>query len=142
MLVRRSNSERRDACIIGNDQGLHLHLGVWQRAYRKARSFLHHDILNLESTFVEKQPPISATNQQQQVAMAVLESVMAVLLLAAAAEEEEEEEGGGRREERKKRSCEVSAHGKKSPAPGNTLKRYGSVLPGDKCEQPVSAAAS
>lgn len=44
---------------------------VWQRAYRKARSFLHHDILNLESAFVEKQPPISVTNQQQQVAMAV-----------------------------------------------------------------------
>jgi hypothetical protein len=75
---------------------LHMHLGVWQRAYRKARNFLHHDILSLESTFVEKQPPISVTNQQQQVAMAVLESVMAVLLLAAAevkeaAEEEEEE---------------------------------------------------
>jgi hypothetical protein len=61
---------------------LHVHLGVWQRAYRKARSFLQHDILNLESTFVEKRPPISVTNQQQQVAMAmaVLESVMAVLL--------------------------------------------------------------
>ena len=44
---------------------------VWQRAYRKARSFLHQDILNLESTFVEKQSPISVMNQQQQVAMVV-----------------------------------------------------------------------
>jgi hypothetical protein len=76
---------------------LHLHVGVWQRAYRKARSFLHLDILNLESTFVEKQPPISVTIQQQQVAMAVLESVMAVLLLVPAevkdAEGEEERSG-------------------------------------------------
>jgi hypothetical protein len=115
-------------------------LGFGRERIRKARSFLHHDILNLESTFVEKQPPISVTNQQQQVAMAVLESVMAVLLLVAA--EVKEAAAEAEEEERKKRSCEASAHGKKSPAPGDTLKRYGSVLPGDKCEQSVSAAAS
>ena len=71
--------------------------------------------------------------------MAVLLLVAAEVKEAAEAEEEEEEE---EEEERKKRSCEASAHGKKSPAPGDTLKRYGSVLPGDKCEQSVSAAAS
>jgi hypothetical protein len=71
--------------------------------------------------------------------MAVLESVMAVPLLVAA---EVKEAAAAEEEERKKRSCEASAHGKKSPAPGDTLKRYGSVLPGDKCEQSVSAAVS
>ena len=68
--------------------------------------------------------------------MAVLESVMAVLLLVAAEAKEAAEA-----EERSDpaRSLHMA---KKSPAPGHTLKRYGSVLPGDKCEQSISAAAS
>ena len=57
--------------------------------------------------------------------MAVLEAVAVMLLLGVMVVLEAEERGDPAR----------SARGKKSPAPGPTLKRRGSVLPGDKWEQ-------